>query len=255
MALVDGNTNTPDISRPQNSMLRAILFVLLGLVLGVFITLGIEYGLMRAGVFETVLQNYFLAASFSSAPVSQINPSQIETPPSIASSTIAVPKAYATQEYTNALNASVSSLDAVVAQSVQVGALFLKIKTQVSSGNLNGTFDLIVSAKALLAQQQISIKEFGQHISELSVANQSTADVSTKSFTADLVAKGIALQPDLLSYNVALGGLLSGTIPTSVQMAAVDAQATNVQAEAKSFVSAANQLFSYFGSASTPAKK
>jgi hypothetical protein len=246
--------NETTVVSEQHSLVRTAGFLLLGAVLGVCITIGAEYGLLRGGVLETALQKYFLSTSLSKAPVSQANPQPGEIPSSIASSTIAVPKAYATQEYTNALNAAVSSIRAIVEQSAQIGALFLKIRAQVSGGNLNGTLDLILNAKVLLTQQQALVEQFGQHLTELGAANRATTDVVTKSLTTDLLIKGTTLQQDLQSYTTALNGLLSGSIPTTSQVAAVDTQAVRVEAEAQAFVSVADKLFTHFSEANTPAK-
>lgn len=158
------------------------------------------------------------------------------------SATIPVPKTYASPEYAAALNASLRDVATIAASSSELTTLLTTINNQSLEHNYNGFFDLIVQAKAMVATQSDRVAHFGQDLSILAVANQSTTDAVTKSATQDLVEAGTTLQQGLQTFTASLNELLSGSVPTAAQVEALKEQATSLESQAASFANSSKTL-------------
>lgn len=155
---------------------------------------------------------------------------------------IPVPKAYASAEYTLALNATLRSTALIAASSTELAQVLLTINNKSLQHDYSGFFDLIVQAKAQVATQHERVAVLGQDLTALGAANQSTTDATTKSQTTELIAQGQALQAALQAYTDTLDQLLSGSVPTPAQIQSVQDQATALQSVALSFAAASKAL-------------
>lgn len=155
---------------------------------------------------------------------------------------IPVPKSYATQAYTAALNATLRDTGLIAASSTELAQLLSTINQRSLEHQYSGFFDLIIQAKGQVATQRARVSQLGQDLTALSAANQDTTDATTKSQTADLITRGQSLQTGLSSYTDALEELLSGSVPSAAQVQALKDEATRLEALATDFSNATKAL-------------
>jgi len=183
----------------------------------------------------------------NASPVEQLPASTTEAIQQFISgrANIPVPKAYASAQYTVALNNSLRDVAIIAASSSELSTLLITINNQSLAHNYSGFFDLIVQAKHRVAVQKAQVARLGQDLTALSVANQQTKDPTTKAQTLDLVTKGQALQTQLSSYTTALDQLLSGSVPTASQIDDLKNQANKLQDLATDFANSAKTIEQY----------
>lgn len=208
----------------KSGVLRGVLWLIPGILLGALLILVAEYFAMQHPTFQNWLRNYFV--SLSVTQFGDVTP-QV-TPPSLqslqtASTTIAVPRAYATADYYTALNNLYFDYMNMITVGSQIGPLFLKLNSETAGGNYGGVIDLAIQIKTLIAQEKQITNDFGQHLVALSVANQESKDAVTKSLTQDLISAGNAFRAGLPPYFEALDGIFSSPTPSSDEVARVTA--------------------------------
>lgn len=206
----------------KSGLLRGIMWMIPGILLGIVLALLAGYFAMRNPAFQNWLRNYFVSLS-----VTQFGQTATSvTPPTLQSlqtafTTIAVPKAYVSPDYYTALNNLYFDYVNMITVGSQIGPLFLKLNSETAGGNYGGVIDLAIQIKTLIAQEKQITNDFGQHLVALSVANQDSKDAVTKSLTQDLISAGNAFRAGLPAYFEALDGIFSSPTPSSDEVARV----------------------------------
>lgn len=228
---------------------RTIGIFVLGLVVGVAVGAVGLVAFLRTDAGAGVIAQYVATQPQwpNASPVSQLPATTTAAVQQFISgqANIIVPKAYATAQYTVALNSSLRTVGAIAASSTQLSNLLITINNQSLAHDYNGFFDLIIQAKALVSVQKIRVAKLGQELTALSVANQQTSDPTTKADTLDLVSKGQSLQTQLSSYTASLEQLLSGSVPSASQIDDLKNQATDLESRATDFANSAKTIEQY----------
>lgn len=162
---------------------------------------------------------------------------------------IGVPKLYAGAEYSAAFNGALREVAMIATSSQKLVGLLTTINSKSLSRDYNGLFDLVASAKNIIAQQRSAVARFSQQLTALSAINQQTPDAQTKALTQDLYAKGVVFQASLEAYVSAVDGILSGSVPTAKQIADMNAAVTDAGLKGTEFSAAVTVLTSYFATA------
>jgi hypothetical protein len=229
---------------------HTLSLVIVGALAGALLLLGAEFFLLRTSFVQGFLRSYFASIQTAALPADTTNTEVPHVPLlTTASTTIAVPKAYANQAYFDALNSVVATYNNIIATAAQLAPVMLQINTQATSGNYAGIIDLAVKAKILLAQETSYTASFAQYLTALSVANQATQDAQTKSLTDTLLDLGQRSQSDLSVYFQLLNGLLSGSVPTQEQIQKTTTQSRTVVADVSAFKDALTPLLQRFQAA------
>ena len=243
-----GTENMSQVRETGGSAIRTTMLVIVGVLLGAFLLLGVEFLLLSSPAVQSFLFSYFVntqTKDISSATAPADVP-QISAPTVASSSAVLIPKKYATQTYYDALNGQVAAYNNVVAVSAQLSPVMVQIKSQAASGQYAGILDLVVKAKNLLSQEGTYMVQFSQFTDSLAVANNMTPDPQTASLTDHLVQVSDLLQKDLTQYFHMLDSLLSGAVPTQQQLQDVNLQAQSVQQEVNNYKDALSPLLLHF---------
>lgn len=233
----------------------SLLWFFTGLIVGAAVMVVAAYFAMQNTNFQNWLRNYFVTVSIQQ--FSQINTS---TPPvqslksfETASTTIAVPKAYATQDYYTAINNVYFDYSNMIQVGGQIAPLFAKLNTQTASGDYGGVIDLAVQIKQLISKEKEIANSFGQHLVSLSVANQGSKDPVTKSLTQDIISSGNVFRDGVAPYFDALDGIFSGKPPTSADIAHVTTLAQKTTENLTDFKGKFQLVLNHFKDAATAA--
>lgn len=162
---------------------------------------------------------------------------------------IAVPKAYANAQYYTSINALSQSVRDFGTSYAKLVPVLTTINANSLSHNYNGFFDLIVQAKALLADEKVYVSNISRNLNALSMANLQTTDAQTKTMTNALIDTGNAYYTALATYTASLDKLLSGAAPTADDLIAINTQANAVKNAAAAFDAKAQILFEHFAAA------
>ncbi len=237
---------------------RGFFWFFTGLVVGAALIIVGAYFALHNTAFQNWLRNYFVSVS-----IQQFSQISTSTPPTqnlqsfaTASTTIAVPKAYASLDYYTALNSVYFDYNNMVAVGGQIAPLFAKLNTQTASGDYGGVIDLAVQIKQLIAKEKDIANSFGQHLVSLSVANQATKDPVTKTLTQDLISTGNTFREGVAPYFDALDGIFSGKPPSSEDIAHVTVLAQRTTENLLAFKAKFQLVLNHFKDAAsaTPAQ-
>lgn len=234
----------------KSGFLRGFLWMIPGILLGIILSFVGGYFALRHPVFQNWLRNYFVSISVNQ--FGQVTP-QV-APPSLqslqtASTTIAVPKAYATAEYYGALNSVYFDYTNMINVGSQIAPLFVKLNSETAGGNYGGVIDLAIQIKTLIAQEKQITTDFGQHLVALSVANQASKDAVTRSLTQDLISAGNNFRAGLPAYFEALDGIFSSPTPSSEEVARVTALTKKTIDDLNTFKSKLQLVLDHFKAA------
>ncbi|MEK7109223.1 MAG: hypothetical protein AAB919_02195 [Patescibacteria group bacterium] len=232
---------------------RTFLIFLIGLVAGLGASVLLVFYLFRSDAGQALVRSYMITEEKWPDVTALVEQSIGTTSPSAAMRAlnvpivIAVPKAYATQEYGAALNGAVNDLQAIASSTNELGPLLVQLNNQSLGGDFTGFFDLVVKAKILVAGQQTTSARLSQHLTALAAANQQTSDAITKSLTQALLQSGQIVPPALNEYLATLDQVLSGSVPSAALIQDIGAKAKTFSGTLAAFGSDLQKLLSRFG--------
>jgi hypothetical protein len=222
-----------------------------GIALGIVLSLVGLYILASTGILGSLITSHYLSQYsqlVTNTPTGQVPSAQNFT---VATGTVAVPKAYASAAYFSAVNRLVPDYQQIVTVGEQLGPVLVQMQANAKTGDYGSLISLAVKAKALIAQEQQLIKQFSGDLSALTAANQSTSDSITKSLTQDTLAKGSTFSSALSDYMQSLDSLISGQVPTQSQLADSQAKGQANASAAVDFKTSLQKLLDRFKAAAT----
>src|SRR3989344_9331711 len=227
---------------------RGFFWFFAGLVAGAALMVAGTYFALRSTAFQSWIRNYFVSVSIqqSSQIASTTPPTQSLQSFAVASTTVGVPKSYASKEYYIAINELFFDYTNMLSVGAQIAPLFVKLNSQTAGGNYAGVIDLAIQIKILINKEKEITTSFGQHLVALSVANTATTDAITKSLTQDLISSGNVFRTGLPAYFDALDGIFSGTTPSSDEIARVTSLTQNTTDNLLAFKSKLQMVFDHF---------
>lgn len=212
----------------KSGFFHGAAWLVVGLLIGVCLAAVAAYFAMRNEAFQHWLRNYFVNISIQQFSEGVDSKTTSEVPLksfATASTTIAVPKAYATVDYYTAINKVYFDYSNLITVGGQIAPLFNKLNAQTVGGNYGGVIDLAIQIKTLIAKEKEITVSLGQDLVALSVANQQTKDAVTKSLTQDLISTGNIFRDNLPAYFDQLDSIFSGEPPSKEKIAQVTASA------------------------------
>lgn len=236
-----------------SSFVRGLSLILVGVIVGAIAALAGGYYVLASPVGESLIRNYFVPRPEVAAPEQNTPaPSSVATssPQTNASSTVVlVPKAYANEAYYVAINRVVDDINKLNAVNVSLAPVLDVLNTQSLSCDFRGFYDHMTTARDLVDQDQTLTAQFASDLSDFSTANAATTDATTKTYTADAVSAGQALQQRLQTYTSTLSQILIGDVPTSAQTTELTNEVTATHDASQLFSTKMQVLLEHFGEA------
>ena len=217
------------------TIMRPLLFILLGLAISTVIDAGALYYAGKTPQGRAFIRD-FLVSQNQAGVITQVSAAST-TPPGI----LPVPQAYATQEYFVAINNVIQDLFAINTTNERLGPLLDTLNRQTLSCSYAGFYEAMGQAHQLANKNQTLTSQLAFHLTELATANVQTKDIVTKAGTQALVAAGGAFTASLQAYASAANGLLGDT-PTSVQIADFQSKVNVATGASQSFADAFKPL-------------
>jgi len=247
----------PEAPRVSTGVWRYVLLFIAGALLGAIAAVPGTFLFLRTDLGNQLLRTYVVPPpQWPNVDLSNTAPSStvyapVQPAPQQANGTstvvvVNVPPADAGQQYSVAINQLVRSFQDIGTTYEQLVPVLTTLNRKSLAGDYTNFFNVVVQAKSLLAQDELNLAQFGQHLTELAAANNTTPDAVTKSLTQDLLAKGAAEQSAFGDYFTALDQLLSGPPPTASQLSDVYAKAAVAESATTAFGAATQALFSHF---------
>jgi len=209
------------------TILRPLLFILLGLAISTVIDAGALYYAGKTPQGRAFIRD-FLVSQNQAGVITQVSAAST-TPPGI----LPVPQAYATQEYFVAINNVIQDLFAINTTNERLGPLLDTLNRQTLSCSYAGFYEAMGQAHQLANKNQTLTSQLAFHLTELATANVQTKDIVTKAGTQALVTAGTAS---------AANGLLAGDTPTSAQIADFQSKVNVATGASQSFADAFKPL-------------
>jgi len=223
------------------TIMRPLLFILLGLAISTVIDAGALYYAGKTPQGRAFIRDFLVAQSKKSistpAGASALTAAST-TPPGI----LPIPQAYATREYFLAINNVIQDLFAINATNERLGPLLDVLNQQTLSCSYAGFYEAMGQAHRLANKNQTLASQLAFHLTELATANVQTKDVVTKANTQALVVAGTAFTASLQTYASAANGLLAGDTPTSAQIADFQSKVNAATGASQSFADAFKPL-------------
>lgn len=226
--------------------MRLVLTALVAFVVGICAAVGggILFASTAGG--QEALRNYFTAKFLAQNSAATVTPDLFTGLPAATTTTVLVPKAYASQGYQQGLSVTIGAYNAIAADTAQLSAILLDISNRSAAGDFRVVVDQVVAAKALLAHAKASTGTFGQGLSSLGAANQMTADAITKATTLTLLTQGATLQTNFDGMWALLDDVLSSASPSNDRIAEITEKRKAIESASGAFKSTADQLIARF---------